>query len=185
MTETLGRLLNVAFMLAVTIGWIAILLPAVVKRLRRHPTPAFPPAPLAQPMGPDGATNAAAISDAVRAIVPASVRSGAEQPNQIVLSPLDTDGAVVLTWSDPARSAGRGTFYLALSPLGSDAYYELDMDTDPSSVFWIAVGYLREGSVDAKGHAWIHVREVGMWHPCSASSPVGDFEPEWVTSLPV
>ena len=183
--ETLGRLLNEAFLQVVTVGWFAILVPTVVNRLRRHPTPTFPPAPLAQPMGPDGATNAAVILDAIRAIVPVSVGPGAKEPNQIVLSPLDTDAAVVLTWSDPARSADMGTFYLELAPLGSDAYYELDMDTDPSMAFWIAVGYLREGSVDAKGHAWIHVREVGMWHPYSASSPVGDLEPEWVTSLPV
>jgi hypothetical protein len=183
--ETLGRLLNGAFLVAVIIGWIAILLPAVVKRLRRYPRPTFPPAPLARSLGPDGAANAAVIVEAIRAIVAVSVRSGAEEPSQIVLSPLDTDATVVLSWSDPVRLAGRGTFYLEFSALGSDAVYELDMDTDPSPVFWIAVGYLRDGSVEANGHVWIHVTEVGMWHPYSASSPVGDYEPEWVTSLPV
>lgn len=114
-----------------------------------------------------------------------SVRSGAEEPHQIVLSPLDTAATVVLTWGDPASSAGRGTFYLEFSALGSDGVYELDMDTDPSPVFWIAVGYLRDGSVEANGHVWIPATEVGMWHPYSDSSPVGDNEPEWVKSLPV
>lgn len=64
--ETLGRLLNGAFLVAVTIGWIAILLPVVVKRLRRYPRPTFPPAPLAQSLGSDGAANAAVIVDAIR-----------------------------------------------------------------------------------------------------------------------
>jgi len=183
--DTVGRLLSVVFGLALAIGWIAILLPGVVKRLRRDPTPTVPPVPLAQPMGPDGATNASVFCEAIKAVVPESVLSRVEEPNEIGLSsPLASGVALVLTWDNSRPAADSGTFYVELSELASDAFYELGMDTELSSVFWIAVGYLREGPVERQGHAWIYVREVGIRHRLSASQRVSDFEPAWVTRLP-
>lgn len=182
--EIVRRVVMGLLVLAVTIGWISILAPAAVKRLRRDPSPTFPPAPL-PPIGPDAAKNAAAFCDAIRTIIPVSIQPGTEDPAQLVMrSSHEADAAVLLTWDDSTRAASPGTFYVELSPLGIDAYYEMDADTDPSLVFWIAVGYLREGAVQAMGHAWIHVKEVDMWHPYSASRSVSDFEPEWATSLP-
>jgi len=184
--ETLGQLLSVVVWHGSAIGWVLILLPGVVKRVRRDPTPAFPPVRLTQPLGHGGATNVALFCDAIKAIVPEALMSPGEEPNEILLtSPHVSENGLGLTWDDFGPTADRGTFYVDLGELGSGAFYELDVDTDLSSMFWIAVGYLREGPVYRQGHAWIHVREVGMWHPFSASTRrVSDFEPEWVARRP-
>jgi hypothetical protein len=175
----------VLFVLANALGWTLILLPGLVKRLRHDPRPTFPPAPLAEPMGRDGASNAAVFRDAVQAVVPTLVVSDADEPNQLLLKAApDSGGDILVCWDEPSRADGSGTFYLEFSPLGRGVVYELDMETDLLQAFWIAVSYLREGAVEAKGHAWVHVREAGLWHRYSAARTVSDYDSEWVAAPP-
>ncbi len=183
--ETAGRVLVVLFVLANVVGWTLILLPGVVKRLRHDPTPTFPPILLTRAMGRDGASNAAVLCDAVQSVVPAVVVSEAEEPNQILLkAPPGPGGDILVCWDEPSRADGSGRFYLEFSALGSGLVYELDKETDVLSAFWISVGYLREGAVEANGYAWVHVREAVLWHRFSSTRAVSDYEPKWVTETP-
>jgi hypothetical protein len=175
----------VLFVLANVVGWTLILLPGLVKRLRHDPTPTFPPSPLTKAMGRDGASNAAVFCDAVQAVVPALVVSAAEEPNQILLkAPPGAGGDILVCWDEPSRADGSGRFYLEFSPRGSGVVYELDRETDLLTAFWISVGYVREGAVEANGYAWVHVTEAGLWHRYSATRAVSDYDPEWVTEPP-
>ena len=53
-----------------------------------------------------------------------------------------------------------------------------------SEVFWIVVGYLRDGVERRQGRAWVYLAEMGLWHAYSGSVRMSDFEPEWAVQLP-
>lgn len=153
--------------------------------LRHDPVPTFPPSPLIKTMGPDGASNAAVFCDAVLAVVPARVVSAAEEPKQILLkAPPGAGGDILVCLDGPSRSDGSGRFYLEFSTGGSYVLYELDMETDLQEAFWISVGFLRFGAVEASGYAWVSVREAGLWHRFSATRIVSVYDSEWVTAPP-
>lgn len=172
--------------LAMAVGWGLILLPGMVKRLRRDPQPRFPPVPLAQPLGHDGSANSSFFWEAVRSVVPGAVSNPGEEPNEVwVTSSVLTRGeGVVLSWDAWGPTVDAGTFYVYLTELGGAAFFELDVDTDVSEVFWIVVGYLRDGVEHRQGRVWVYVAEVGLWHAYSGSARMSDFEPEWAVQLP-
>ncbi len=184
--ETVGRALSWVVWLAIAVGWGLILLPGMVKRLRRDPQPHFPLVPLAQPLGHDGSANASFFWEAVRSVVSGAVSAPGEEPNEVWVtsSALARGEGVVLSWDEWGPTVDAGTFYVDLTELGGEAFYELDVDTDVSEVFWIVVGYLRDGVERRQGRAWVYLAEVGLWHAYSGSVRMSDFDPEWSVQLP-
>lgn len=184
--ETVGQALSWVVWLAIAVGWGLILLPGMVKRLRRDPQPRFPPVPLAQPLGHDGSANVSFFREAVRSVVPGAVSTPVEEPNEIWVtsSALARGEGAVLSWDEWGPTGDAGTFYVDLTELGGEAFYELDVDTDVSEVFWIVVGYLRDGVERRQGRVWVYLAEVGLWHAYSGSVRMSDFEPEWAVQLP-
>lgn len=115
--ETLGRALSWVVWLAIAVGWGLILLPGMVKRLRRDPQPHFPPVPLAQPLGRDGSANASFFWEAVRSVVPGAVSAPGEEPNEVwVTSSVLTRGeGAVLSWDEWGPTVDTGAFYVDLT----------------------------------------------------------------------
>ena len=119
------------------------------------------------------------------AVVPESVVTRGNDPDRTTLtSSQPGESSVVVTPDVHGPNADTGTFYVELPQFAEGAYFELSMDTDVTEVFWIVVGYLREGSVHSGGHDWIHVEEAGLWRRASASTRMLGVEPEWATRLP-
>lgn len=167
----------------IAVGWGMILLPGVVKRVRRDPRPSFPPVPMLERWSSDGALNVRLFCDAVRSVVPDATVEPGENPDETrICSPRAPEG-VELSWVDSGEQAELGTVFvdLRLSPV---SYFELDLETYPDKAFWVVVGCLRDGVVSRRGRVWVHVREVGMWTSFSDRARADSFEPEWVTELP-
>lgn len=185
-TDALVRWAGIAFAILVVGGSAAVLLPAIVKKFRRDPVPAFPPVPLAGPIGSDSAANVMLLAEAITTAVPGTVLAPTDEPHAMSVRGASGDGCeVTLTADSDGKSSDRGAFWMTLSGMGADGHFDLSADWPVSSAFWLAVGYLREGFVARGGQRWVHVQEVDMWHPLSAERPVSAYQPDWVTTLPL
>ena len=167
----------------IAVGWGMILLPGVVKRVRRDPRPSFPPVPMLERWSSDGALNVRLFCDAVRSVVPDATVEPGEDPDETRICSLRATEGVELSWVDSGSQAELGTVFVDLR-LSRESYFELDLETYLDKAFWVVVGCLRDGVVSRRGRVWVHVREVGMWSAFSDRARADSFEPEWVTELP-
>jgi len=172
--------------LAIAAGWVWILLPGVVRRLRRDPLPVLPPVPLNTALGLDGEANVYVVREALATVCGRVTVVADREPYEVLLRGPGVVGSAGVAWSwdetDTPRQQGR--FYLHLEGLGDggDSFWEFDRNSDIREAFWVAVGVLRGRIVSRGPRTWVHVQESGIWRAFREGS-TGWLEPIWVTDI--
>lgn len=178
------RLASWAVWTAMAFGLALLVAPGLVNRLRHDPNVELPPVPIElTSKDKDAAERAAVFVEAVVRVVPDVKVSESEISAgcRLTSDRIPVEG-VTVSW-DIGEGADASVIYVEFEGF-ADGIFELDPDSDERLAFWLAVGYLRDGAKSSPGRHWVHVREVGAWHPFSASRQVSDFDPEWVMTPP-